>query len=158
MNSNLKKGLVTGGIVGGVLTGLFMSKKGKELRGEAMKYATELYHELEKKAEHLTELSQEKYDELVELLVKEFSKKKEMAEELKDQVVADLKDRWEHVQIDGLAKMVMKRYDELEKKTKDAYTEVVEDIVEAYASEKKIAADTKTRFIRELKKRWQASK
>ena len=76
MHHDTKKSLLLGGIIGSVLTGLFMSKKGKEMRKQALLVASHLYKELDKKAEHLLELSQEKYEELVEVLVKEYAKKK----------------------------------------------------------------------------------
>lgn len=158
MNSRLKKGLITGGLIGGALTGLFMSKKGKELRKEGLKHAAELYRELEKKAEHLTELSQEKYEELVELVVTEFGKKKELAEDVKDQIVKRLKAQWEHLEVDGLVRKVKKEFSAAKSQTKETYAEVVDDVVVAYAKEKKLAVTAKTHLARELKKRWETMK
>lgn len=154
MNNNLKKGLVAGGLIGGLLTGLFMSKKGKELRAEAMDYAEELYGELNKKAGELTELSQEKFDELVVMVVKEYGKKKEMAEDMKDEVVAALKDRWEHLQVEGLVKMLAKQFHMMEKQTKESYGELVDKVVKEYAHEKKLADSLKNQLGKELKKRY----
>lgn len=154
MNSQLKKGLITGGIVGGVLTGLFMSEKGKELRKEALTYAAELYKELEKKAEHLTELTQDKYNELVDMLVKEFAKKKEMAEDLKDQVVKRLKAQWEHLEIEGLARKARKEFDDAKAQTKEAYQDIVDTVVEKYAEEKAMGLAMKKRLTKEIMERY----
>lgn len=153
-SSQLKKGLVVGGLLGGLVTGFLMSKKGKELRAQAQEYAEEMYAELVKKAGELTELSQEKFDELVELLAKEYAKKKEMAAEVKDQVVEALKERWEHVQVEGLFKKVRVEYRALEKQTRENYLDLVEKMVMAYAREKKLAQASVTHIQRELKKRW----
>lgn len=155
MNSQLKKGLITGGLVGGILAGLFMSEKGKELRKEGLKYAGELYKELEKKAEHLTELTQDKYDELVDMLVKEFGKKKELAEDLKDQIVKRLKAQWEHLEVEGLARKARKEFADAANQTKDAYGEIVDTIVEKYAEEKAVGLAMKKRLTKEIKERYQ---
>jgi gas vesicle protein len=158
MNSNLKKGLLTGGIIGGALAALFMSKKGKELRKEGLKYAAELYKELEKKAEKITDFSQEKYEELVELLVSEYGKKKELAEEVKDQIVLRLKAQWEHLEVEGLLRKIEKEFTQAATQTKEAFEEITDTIVEKYAEEKKMGQAMKRRLEKEIMERYEEIK
>jgi gas vesicle protein len=158
MNSNLKKGLLTGGIIGGALAALFMSKKGKELRKEGLKYAAELYKELEKKAEKITDFSQEKYEELVELLVSEYGKKKELAEEVKDQIILRLKAQWEHLEVEGLLRKVEKEFAQATAQTKEAFEEITDTIVKKYTEEKKMGQAMKRRLEKEIMERYEEVK
>ncbi len=97
---NFKKGLLVGGAVATFLTWLNCSPKGKEMRSQIMSHLEPLFNELKSSLKQLEGPTQEMYDALVERAVEEYAAKKELAIEVKNSLIRQLKKRWKEVEKD----------------------------------------------------------
>jgi gas vesicle protein len=93
-----KKGLFLGGLIGAGLMWLNATPKGKEMREKLMSQANDLYGQLKESIKQLEGPTREMYDALVERAVEEYAAKKEMAVEMKNQLVRELKKRWKDLE------------------------------------------------------------
>lgn len=157
-DKNFKKGLLVGGVVGGLIVGLGMSKKGREMQQKAVEYSQELCKELRNKMIEWGEISKDMYKDLAHRAVEELGKRKEMAVGMKDMVVDRLEDKWDEVQNDLLYRKVKHTFEGLTEKTRHEYERIVQDLVEDYASKKDLGAMMKYKLVRELKKKWEDMK
>lgn len=89
-----KKGLLLGGLIGGVLTWLNVSPRGKEYRDKIISHIEPLYSELRMSLKKLEGPTREMYDALVERAVEEYAIKKELAVDMKNNLIRELKKRW----------------------------------------------------------------
>lgn len=89
-----KKGLVLGGLLGATLMWLNLSPKGKEMKAKIMEHVDALYNQLRESLKQLEGPTREMYDALVERAVEEYAAKKEMAVDMKNALVKELKRRW----------------------------------------------------------------
>ncbi len=92
------KGLFLGGLVGAALMWLNATPKGKEMREKMMGQANDLFAQLKESLEKLDGPTKEMYDALVERAVEEYASKKDMAMEMKNQLVRELKKRWKDLE------------------------------------------------------------
>jgi gas vesicle protein len=92
------KGLFLGGLVGAALMWLNATPKGKEMREKMMGQANDLFAQLKESLQKLDGPTKEMYDALVERAVEEYAAKKEMAVEMKNQLVRELKKRWKELE------------------------------------------------------------
>ncbi len=92
------KGLFLGGLLGAALLWLNATPKGKEMREKMMGQANDLYAQLKESLKKLDGPTREMYDALVERAVEEYAAKKEMAVEMKNQLVRELKKRWKELE------------------------------------------------------------
>lgn len=97
---NFKKGMVLGGVIGAALMWLNVTPKGKELRTKMMAHLEPLYDQLRESLRQLEGPTREMYDALVERAVEEYGNKKELAMDVKDQLVRQLKKRWRELERD----------------------------------------------------------
>lgn len=88
------KGLFLGGLVGAALMWLNATPKGREMREKMMGQANDLFDQLKESLKKLDGPTKEMYDALVERAVEEYAAKKDMAVEMKNQLVRELKKRW----------------------------------------------------------------
>lgn len=153
-DKNFKKGLLVGGVLGGVVVALGMSKKGREMQKKAWEYSQELCKELHKKMIEWGEISKETYKDLARRATDELVKRKEMAMSMKDMVVDRLEDKWEDVQNDLLFRKTKHAFEEMGDKTRDTYERVVQEIVEDYATRKDLGMLMKYKLTRDLKRKW----
>lgn len=93
-----KKGLFLGGLLGAALMWLNATPKGKEMRAKLLDQANDLYGQLKESIKQLEGPTKEMYDALVERAVEEYAAKKEMAIDMKNQLVRELKKRWERLE------------------------------------------------------------
>lgn len=91
---HFKKGLFLGGLLGAALMWLNATPKGKEMRAKLLEHAQPLYAQLKESLKQLEGPTQEMYDALVERAVEEYAAKKEMAMEMKNMLVKELKKKW----------------------------------------------------------------
>jgi gas vesicle protein len=89
-----KKGLFLGGLLGAALMWLNATPKGKEMREKLTMQANDLFGQLKESLMKLEGPTKEMYDALVERAVEEYALKKEMAVEMKNQLIRELKKRW----------------------------------------------------------------
>lgn len=89
-----KKGLVLGGLVGAALMWLNVTPKGKEMRDKLMEHVNALYGQLKDSLKQLEGPTKEMYDALVERAVEEYAAKKEMAIDMKNMLIKELKKKW----------------------------------------------------------------
>lgn len=95
---NFKRGLFLGGIVGALLMWLNATPKGKEMRAKLAAHLEPLFKELKVSLKQLDGPTRDMYDALVERAVEEYGAKKQLADEIKDQLVRKLKKRWDEVE------------------------------------------------------------
>lgn len=91
---NFKKGLLLGGVVGAFMTWLNATPKGREMRDKIMQHLEPLYNELKTSIKQLEGPTQEMWDALVERAVEEYVAKKELTEEVKNNLIKQLKKKW----------------------------------------------------------------
>ncbi|MBI5729459.1 MAG: hypothetical protein HY983_04460 [Candidatus Magasanikbacteria bacterium] len=95
-----KKGLFLGGLLGATLMWLNATPKGKEMRAKLAAHLEPLYNELKASIKQLEGPTKEMYDALVERAVAEYASKKELAAEMADHLIRQLKKRWRDVEKD----------------------------------------------------------
>ena len=95
---NFKRGLMLGGALGAFLTWLNVTPQGKEMREKILQHLEPLYNELKISIKQLEGPTQEMWDALVERAVEEYAAKKEMAEDVKNNLTKQLKKKWELLQ------------------------------------------------------------
>lgn len=93
-----KKGLFLGGLMGAALMWLNATPKGKEMRAKLAAHLEPLYNELKISMKQLEGPTKEMYDALVERAVAEYATKKELAGEMKDHLVRQLKKKWSNLE------------------------------------------------------------
>ncbi|MSU75494.1 MAG: YtxH domain-containing protein [Candidatus Magasanikbacteria bacterium] len=92
-----KKGLFLGGLIGAGLMWLNATTKGKELRAKMIAHLDPLYNELKKSLKQLEGPTKEMYEALVERAVAEYAAKKELASDMKNILVKELKKKWDEL-------------------------------------------------------------
>ena len=91
---NFKKGLFIGGLLGAAAMWLNATPKGKEMRAKLLEHVNALYGQLQESLKQLDGPTKEMYDALVERAVAEYAGKKEMAVEMKNMLIKQLKKKW----------------------------------------------------------------
>ncbi len=86
------------GAILGLAAGLFLqSRKGKEMTKDARKKAMKLEAKIMKKIQAMGEMSQEKYEEIVDQLMDHYAKTKELAQKELPEVRKFLLGRWKSI-------------------------------------------------------------
>ena len=88
------KGLILGGAMGAFLMWLNATTKGKEMRAKLTTHLEPLYGQLKESILQLEGPTKEMYNALVERAVEEYAGKKELAIEMKNALVKQLKKKW----------------------------------------------------------------
>jgi gas vesicle protein len=92
------KGLFFGGLLGAALMWLNATPKGKEMRAKLMEHAQPLFEELKLSIKQLEGPTKEMYDALVDRAVEEYAAKKDMALDMKNMLVKQLKKKWNELE------------------------------------------------------------
>ncbi len=96
-SSHLGAGLAAGAALG-LAAGLFLqSRKGKELQRDAMKKAQLLQKQVQKKIKETGVMNHEKYEEVVDYVVKYYTKSKDIAAKEVPQVKKFLMAQWKEI-------------------------------------------------------------
>ncbi|KKQ40270.1 MAG: hypothetical protein US58_C0022G0019 [Candidatus Magasanikbacteria bacterium GW2011_GWA2_37_8] len=93
-----KKGLFLGGLLGAAALWLNATPKGKEMRAKLLSHLEPLYNELKVSIKQLEGPTKEMYDALVERAVEEYAAKKEMAVDMKNMLIKELKKKWSQLE------------------------------------------------------------
>jgi len=93
-----KKGLFVGGLLGAALMWLNATPKGKEMRAKIKEHLDPLFNELKGSLMKLEGPTKEMYDALVDRAVEEYAAKKELAQDIKNHLVRELKKKWKDVE------------------------------------------------------------
>jgi len=97
-SSHIKAGLMAGALVG-LAAGFFLqSRKGKVLTKDAQKKARELQKQVMKKLGDVSELSQDKYQDIVDHVLKYYTTSKEITRTELPEVKKFLSSRWKEIQ------------------------------------------------------------
>lgn len=88
------KGVFLGGLLGAALMWLNVTPKGKEMRAKMMSHLGPLYQELKESIKKLEGPTKEMYEALVDRAVEEYAAKKEMAVDMKNNLIKELKKKW----------------------------------------------------------------
>lgn len=84
--------------MGAVAMWLAATPKGKEMRGRIQAHLDPLFNELKVSLKQLEGPTREMYDALVERAVEEYAAKKEMALEMKNMLIKELKKKWKEIE------------------------------------------------------------
>ena len=84
--------------MGAALMWLNATPKGKEMREKITAHLEPLFNELTVSLKQLEGPTKEMYDALVERAVAEYASKKELADDVRQQLVRQLKKRWSKLQ------------------------------------------------------------
>jgi gas vesicle protein len=95
-----KKGLVLGGLLGAGLMWLNATVKGKEYRAKILAHLEPLYNELKTSIMKLEGPTKEMWDALVERAVEEYAAKKELAMDVKNNLIRELSKKWDKLEND----------------------------------------------------------
>ena len=93
-----KKGWVIGGVLGAGLMWLNATVKGKEYRAKILAHLEPLYSELKTSIMKLEGPTKEMWDALVERAVEEYAAKKELAVDVKNNLVRELSKKWDELE------------------------------------------------------------
>ena len=97
-SSHLKAGLMVGALMG-IAAGFFLqSRQGKALTKQAQKKAGELQKQVMKKLGNVSELSQEKYKDVVDHVLSFYAKSKEISNKEMPAVKSFLMSHWKQIQ------------------------------------------------------------
>lgn len=97
MGKGFLKGAAIGAILGAAAAFLMAPKSGKEMREQIKKMVSDLSKKIHEEAEKAGSLTKESYDRIVDTLVEEYKKGKDMAEDVMNEVKEELKSKWEEV-------------------------------------------------------------
>jgi len=95
---NFKKGLFLGGLLGAAMMWLNATPKGKEMRAKLVEHLQPLYVQLKESIKQLEGPTKEMYDALVERAVEEYAAKKELALDMKNMLIKELKKKWSNLE------------------------------------------------------------
>lgn len=88
------KGLLLGGLLGAAAMWLNVTPQGKAMRAKLAAHLQPLYEQLKASIKQLEGPTKEMYDALVERAVEEYAAKKELATDMKNMLVKQLKKKW----------------------------------------------------------------
>ena len=96
------KNVITGtaiaaAVAAGVVIFFTSTKKGQETSAKIKKYATDLGRKISEKCDECKDLTQKKYDEIVDQVVDEYGADKKLAAKVVTMIKTDLKKRWTDV-------------------------------------------------------------
>lgn len=97
MGKGFLKGATIGAIIGAAAALLLAPKSGKEMRDDVKKMAQDLSKMISEKVSMMKEVSQESYERIVDEVVADYKKGKQVAEEEWDKVRSELKSKWGEV-------------------------------------------------------------
>ena len=93
-----KKGLILGGLLGAAAMWLGKTPEGKEFRAKLAAHLDPLFAELKTSLKQLEGPTREMYEALVERAVAEYASKRELALEMKQALIKNLKKKWKEVE------------------------------------------------------------
>jgi gas vesicle protein len=96
-NKNLFKGIMAGLAIGGVIGVLFAPKSGRQTRQDLKKAYRATSKDIAKRINDLEDISQSKYDQIVDAVVNEYQKLDPITQEQIDALKATLQDKWNEV-------------------------------------------------------------
>ncbi|MFA5946840.1 MAG: hypothetical protein WC813_02335 [Patescibacteria group bacterium] len=99
MKNIFKKGLILGGILtAGAAIGFAMTKEGKDLSEDLQKDLKSIAKHLTKALHELEDVTQDKYNELVEKVVDEYAKDKALVIDARNSLVHTLQAKWHEME------------------------------------------------------------
>lgn len=99
MENKFKKGLILGGLLAvGAAVGLAMTREGKILSEDLQADLKTLSKHLKKNLNKLQDVTKDNFDELAATVVEEYAKKKELAADAKESLVAALRSKWNEME------------------------------------------------------------
>jgi gas vesicle protein len=96
-NKNLFKGIITGLAIGGVLGVLFAPKSGKQTRQDLKKAYRATSKDIARRMNDLEDISQSKYDQIVDAVVNEYQKLDPITQEQIETLKTTLQEKWNEV-------------------------------------------------------------
>jgi hypothetical protein len=156
--SALKKTVVAGSILGLALFALSKTKKGQRITKGLKDNLDDLYEDVGQKLQDLGDTTKEKYDEVVERLVREYSQKKMLAAEVAVDLTRELQKKWSTFQTYYLYGQVKSALRDGDEPTQIRFNSVANDTVAEYGKNKKLTKDEIAKLGEEVKKKWKEFK
>ncbi|MCX6780015.1 MAG: YtxH domain-containing protein [Candidatus Magasanikbacteria bacterium] len=158
MTSTLTKTAIVGGVLGAALFAFLKTKKGKQIKNQLHESLDELYSDVEDKLRDLGDATQEKYNEVVQKVVQEYSDKKMLATKVVVDITDELKKRWEMFQLYYLYNQVKSELRTVAEPSQIGFNKTVQDVVDEYARDKRLAKEEVATLSNEIKKKWREFK
>lgn len=99
MQNKFRKGLLLGGILTTLaIAGLAMTKGGTELSEELQDVLKALTKKVKKSLSDMEDITEEKYDELVDSVVSEYNRKRNWANDAKKSLTSALQEKWNEME------------------------------------------------------------
>lgn len=96
-NKNLFKGIITGLAIGGVLGVLFAPKSGRQTRQDLRRAYKATSKDIAKRISDLEDISQAKYNQIVDAVVNEYQKLDPITQEQIDALKEVLQQKWNEI-------------------------------------------------------------
>ncbi len=96
-NKNLFKGIMAGLAIGGALGVLFAPKSGRQTRQDLKKAYRATSKDIAKRINDLEDMSQSKYDQIVDAVVNEYQKLDPITQEQIETLKTTLQEKWNEV-------------------------------------------------------------
>jgi gas vesicle protein len=96
-NKNLFKGIMAGLAIGGAIGVLFAPKSGRQTRQDLKKAYRATSKDIARRMNDLEDISQSKYDQIVDAVVNEYQKLDPITQEQIEALKATLQDKWNEV-------------------------------------------------------------
>ena len=88
---------IIGGLIGAAMGILFAPKSGKETRKSLMRWAQQMSEEVESQVKDAKEMTQDKYEKIVDMVTDKYRKAQDIKESELDDFAKDLKKRWSRI-------------------------------------------------------------
>ena len=96
-NNNLFKGIMAGLAIGGAIGVLFAPKSGRQTRQDLKRAYKATSKDIARRINDLEDISQSKYDQIVDAVVNEYQKLDPITQEQIEALKATLQDKWNEV-------------------------------------------------------------
>ncbi len=151
---HLKKALFVCTVLGFGIAAFLRTKKGKEMTANLKEDLAELYDEATNRLSSMSDITREKYNQVIERLVEEYSAKKDWALHLQTYLNEELKCRWLDFVGFALYRQVKMALKDTMKPTEKLFDDTVEDVLLAYAKVKELNRKEKNKLRQQLQERW----
>ncbi|MBI2037634.1 MAG: hypothetical protein HYT15_01725 [Candidatus Magasanikbacteria bacterium] len=151
---NVMRKATAGSVMGVALFAFLKTKKGQQVTKELKHNLDDLYQGVEQKLRDLGDATEEKYKEVVELFVKEYSQKKMLAVEVSADLTHELQKRWLTFQLYYLYNQIKNSLRHTIDVSRTKFNTTVDETVLEYGRNKHISREEVALLMDEIKKKW----
>ncbi len=150
----ITKTIVIGGLITGALMAFSKTKKGQVLHKKLTVQAEDLYQSVEGRLHKVKNITQIKYNEAVDTVVKLHAKNKGLTTEAATKIAKELKTQWKAVQLSVLYSEVKNELADLAEISRKNFEETVDSLIGSYQDGKRLTKAEAKAINKELKAKW----